>query len=74
MIDRRLFINFDWKLLGLVVMIVAIGIVNISSASASYQVTGTPYYLKQLYWTVGGMMLVAAVCSIDYHLFEDVAY
>ena len=74
MIDRRLFTNFDWKLLGLVVTIVTIGIINISSASASYQMTSTPYYLKQIYWTVGGVILVAAVCSIDYHLFEDVAY
>ncbi|HEX9024811.1 MAG TPA: rod shape-determining protein RodA [Geobacteraceae bacterium] len=74
MIDRRLFTNFDWALYGLVILISGIGVVNIYSASASYKLAGAPFYLKQAYWILGGLLLVVAICSIDYHLLEDVAY
>jgi len=74
MIDRRLFTNFDWTLLVIVLLISAIGIVNIYSASASYSLSGVSYYLKQIYWIVAGLSLVVLVCSVDYHLLEDVAY
>ena len=73
LIDRRLFTNFDWTLLGLTLVIAAIGVVNIFSATASYNVSGTPYYLKQLYWISTGLILVVAVCGIDYHLLDDIA-
>lgn len=74
MIDRRLLANFDWRLFGLVLLIVLLGVVNIYSASASYKLSGTPYYLKQLYWFIMGSLLIAVVCSIDYHMLEDAAY
>ena len=74
MIDRRLFTNFDWALFGVMLAIAAIGVVNIYSASASYKLTGSPYYLKQLYWIGAGLGLVVLVCSIDYHILEDLAY
>lgn len=74
MIDRRLLTSFDWTLLGLVLVISAIGVLNIFSATASYTIVGTSYYLKQFYWILTGLFLVLAVCSIDYHLLDDVAY
>ncbi|BBA70573.1 rod shape-determining protein RodA [Geobacter sulfurreducens] len=74
MIDRRLITNFDWMLLGLVLLICAVGVVNIYSASSSYVLSGTPYYLKQMSWILVGLAIMLLVCSIDYHLLEDVAY
>lgn len=74
MIDRRLLTNFDWKLLLMVLLIAAVGVMNIYSASASYKVVGTPYAVKQIYWVSAGMMLAVLSCSIDYHLLEDLAY
>lgn len=74
MIDRRLVANFDWKFLGLVACIVGIGIVNIYSASATYKLSGLPFYIKQGYWFCAGIFLVMVVCSIDYHMLEDAAY
>ncbi len=74
MIDRRLFINFDWGFLLLVLLIAGIGVMNISSATASYTMQDTSYALKQIYWILIGLFIVVQVCSIDYHLFEDVAY
>ena len=74
MIDRRLFTNFDWTLYGLVALISFIGVVNIYSASASYQQIGTPFFIKQVYWIAAGLALSGLVCSIDYHILEDMAY
>jgi rod shape determining protein RodA len=55
-------------------MITAVGIVNIYSASASYRIAGTPFALKQFYWTVIGIGLILTICSVDYHILEDVSY
>ena len=74
MIDRRLLTNFDWKIFLLILLITAVGILNIYSASASYRVVGTPYAVKQIYWMIIGSGLVLMVCSVDYHLLEDVSY
>ena len=74
MIDRRLFTNFDWGFLFLVLLIAGIGVVNIASATASYTSQDTSYAIKQIYWILIGLFIVIQVCSIDYHLFADVAY
>ncbi|HEX2768619.1 MAG TPA: rod shape-determining protein RodA [Geobacteraceae bacterium] len=74
MIDRRLLTNFDWTLYGLVVLISAMGVINIYSASASYKLIGTPFFIKQIYWILAGLFLPVMVCSIDYHILEDIAY
>lgn len=74
MIDRRLFTNFDWTLCWLVALIAVIGVFNIYSASASYKMIGTPFFIKQIYWISAGLFLSLIVCSIDYHILEDIAY
>ena len=74
MIDRRLFSNVDWVLLGLILAIAGIGIVNIHSASVPYKIMGTSYEIKQLYWLMAGMGLVTVLCSVDYHVLEDLSY
>lgn len=74
MIDRRLLTNFDWRILLLISAICALGILNIYSASASYNTAGASYPLKQFYWLLIGYFLVVVTCSIDYHILEDLAY
>lgn len=74
MIDRRLFTNFDWTLFVLTLLIAAVGVVNIYSATASYKLIGTPYFIRQGYWILFGFFLIMVVCSIDYHLLEDISY
>ncbi len=74
MIDRRLITNFDWGFLFLVLLIAGIGVVNISSATASYAMQDTPYAVRQIYWILIGICIAIMVCSIDYHLFQDMAY
>jgi rod shape determining protein RodA len=73
-IDRRLFTSFDWVFFGLVMFLAAIGIMNIYSASASYSTTGLPFYLKQVSWGTGSLFIMLLVCSIDYHVLEDLSF
>jgi len=74
MIDRRLLTNFDWILAGLVVIVCLLGILNIYSATHSYKIVGAAYFTKQFYWMLTGMAISLLVCSIDYHLLEDLSY
>src|SRR6185369_2555942 len=74
MIDRRLLTNIDWILAGLVVTVCLLGILNIYSATTPYKIVGTAYYIKQIYWMLAGMVISLLVCSLDYHILEDLSY
>lgn len=74
MIDRRLLTNFDWILAGLVVTVCLLGILNIYSATTPYKIIGSAYYVKQFYWLLVGITISLLVCSLDYHLLEDLSY
>jgi rod shape determining protein RodA len=72
MFDRRLVVNFDWVLLLTVLLLAAIGIVNLYSATASWQ-AATPIYMKQLLWLGGGVMILMIICLFDYRHLEHYA-
>ncbi len=59
----------DWLL-----TVCLLGILNIYSATTPYKVIGTAYYIKQFYWMLVGMIISLAVCSLDYHILEDLSY
>lgn len=73
MFDRRLLFNFEWVLLLTVVALAGIGIVNLYSATASWQVTALPIYLKQSLWLLGGLGLALLICCFDYRHLEHFA-
>jgi len=70
MFDRRLVTHFDWILLLLVVLVAALGVVNLYSATASWGDVGTPIYLKQLLWLGLGLIVVTGFCLFDYRHLE----
>jgi rod shape determining protein RodA len=73
--DRRLFFNFDWVLLVLVLFICVLGILNIYSAGFSLTDERLKYlYLKQLQWTGIGLLFMALAFSIDYRILTRHAY
>jgi rod shape determining protein RodA len=74
MIDRRLFIHFDWTLLGLVLILASIGIVNLYSITSHWEVSGTPVYLKQTLWLLIGLVLMITVAFVEYRFYSDFAY
>ena len=74
MIDRRLVTNFDWLLLGLLFLLAAAGVVNLYSAASSFTKTGTPVYLKQLYYFGIGLGVMLTVAMVGYHRLASLAY
>jgi rod shape determining protein RodA len=67
-VDRRLFVNFDWILLILVLLIICIGLLNLYSAGHNLTyISGKPPYVKQVYWILTGLVLMVVFASIDYH-------
>lgn len=73
MFDRRLVVNFDWILLLTVCALAGVGILNLISATASWQLNSTPIYMKQLVWLGGGLILVLLICCFDYRHLEHFA-
>ena len=72
--DRRIFQNFDWTLIALVLSICAIGIMNIYSTGYSLSDHSSPLYLKQLQWILFGMVLMVITFLIDYRAINQAAY
>jgi len=70
MFDRRLLTHFDWVLLLLVCLIAAIGILNLYSATSSWEAGVTPVYVKQFYWLGIGLGIALALCIFDYRHLE----
>ncbi|MBF0528173.1 MAG: rod shape-determining protein RodA [Deltaproteobacteria bacterium] len=75
MFDRRLLENFDWIFLLLVLALNTLGIVNLYSASLGAETGGTPVYLKQFFWMLGGLLIMTIIIFFDYHFLKKfVAY
>jgi rod shape determining protein RodA len=75
MFDRRLVQNFDWLLLALVLIIAAMGIVNLYSAGYNRTPQGSsPVYLKQVYWLAVGLAVMCLTLFYDYRHLAKLAY
>lgn len=74
MIDRRLFVHFDWNLLSLTLAIGIIGLLNLYSITSNTEIVGNPLYLKQIAWFIFGLLVMIIVAFIDYRYYSDLAY
>jgi len=72
--DRRIFHYFDWVLLAFVLLVCAMGILNIYSTGFSAVEGQTPFYLKQLQWIVLGLISMMLVFFVDYRVIIHYAY
>jgi rod shape determining protein RodA len=64
-VDRRFFMNFDWVLLTLLLLVCGMAFLNLYSAS--YPPTGgVPPYLKQAYLLLMGVAGIIFLISFDY--------
>ena len=73
MFDRRLVQNFDYLFLGLVLLIAAMGLVNLYSAGFN-RGEGTPLYIRQMYWLAVGLGLMVLTLFYDYRHLEKLGY
>ncbi len=71
-IDRRLIQNFDWALLGLIVVLLAMGIVNLNSAT--HTEVGLSADLRRQLLAIGvGSVAFLLTVAIDYRHYERLA-
>src|ERR1700722_15701678 len=59
------FRDFDWPLLGMVLILCTISIFEIYSATLHTKYVG--FHTKQLYWILGGIVVMFVISKIDYH-------
>ncbi|MBN2032291.1 MAG: rod shape-determining protein RodA [Deltaproteobacteria bacterium] len=75
MFDRRLVQNFDWTLLLLLLLISAVSLINLYSATYPIRgAGGAQIFVKQIYWFLMGFMVLLAMTTFDYHHLERLAY
>jgi rod shape determining protein RodA len=75
MFDRRLLQNFDWVLLALLILIGAMSVLNLYSATLPIRdAGGTQILMKQIYWFLMGFALLMMITIVDYHLLETLAW
>ena len=74
-IDRRLFVNFDWVLPSLVLLICCAGLLNLYSIGYNLpDADDVPSYVRQGYWILIGFMMMIMVLAVDYHFIVRYAY
>jgi rod shape determining protein RodA len=68
-IDRRLLLNIDWVLVVAALILAAVGIVTIRSAT--FEGTGASLYLKQAYLVGAGVAVLVLTLALDYRRLAD---
>ena len=63
------FRDFDWLLLVFVLLVCALGVVEIRSATAHTKFAGA--HIKQLYWIAGGLMGMFLMSLVNYQVLLD---
>ena len=76
-IDRRLITHFDWALAGLALLLFALGVVNLYSASGFRMEEGftfSSFYRRQIYWGMIGLAGMIAFLLFDYRHLRMLAW
>jgi rod shape determining protein RodA len=63
------FRDFDWGLLGIVLLLCVISVLEIYSATLHTKYTG--FHTKQMYWIAAGLTAMFVFAKIDYHKLID---
>jgi len=65
------FRDFDWVLLGFILLICALGVVEIYSATRNTKFEDAQLHVKQIYWIIGGMVVMFIVSLVNYQAILD---
>jgi rod shape determining protein RodA len=63
------FRDFDWPLLGVVLVLCVLSVFEIYSATLHTKYTG--FHTKQIFWIIGGLIAMFLFAKIDYHKLID---
>lgn len=75
MFDRRLLTNFNWPLFLVALGLAAVGLVNLYSATSTFDAhSQVAYFHAQLIWSGIGLIGLLIVTSIHYRHFEPLGY
>jgi len=75
MFDRRLIQNFDWVLLLLLILMAAISVLNLYSATYPIRnMGGSQIFVKQIYWFSIGIAVFFLMTTFNYFVLERLAY
>ncbi len=69
---RVAFRDFDWALLGVALLICALGVAEIYSASANTKFAGV--HVRQVYWVLAGVAMLFLVSRINYQVLLENAH
>ncbi len=64
--------DFDWPLLGMVLALCTVSVFEIYSATLHTKYSG--FHTKQLYWILGGIVVMFVMSKIDYHRLLDIVW
>ena len=64
--------DFDWPLLGMVLALCTVSVFEIYSATLHTKFAG--FHTKQLYWILGGIVVMFVMSKIDYHRLLDIIW
>ena len=61
--------DFDWLLLTFILLICALGVMEIHSATQHTKFAGS--HLRQIYWILGGMGAMFLISAVNYQVLLD---
>lgn len=67
-LDRQLIKNFDWVMVVAVLLIAAMALINLYSATYAGRVAGTPVFIRQLFFFLAGFSFIIIIHLFDYRL------
>lgn len=71
--SRKFLYLFPWSLLGLVLLLLAMGLVNLYSASASAEGNVSVYFRSQLQWSTIGLSAMVLLLTFHYRRLMNIA-
>lgn len=75
MLDRRVVTHFNWPLMLLILLLAAIGLANLNSATATFDLKSqTTLFRAQILWSAIGFGALLFIIAIHYRHYRDMAY
>ncbi len=75
MFDRRLITHFNWSLLGVTLFLAITGLINLRSATSSFDLQSqNALFHAQFVWSAIGLLALVIIISIHYRHYQHLAY
>lgn len=72
--DKRLVTHFNWPLLGVVLVLACAGLVNLHSATSSFDASDAGFFKAQLLWSFVGLVTAFFIVTVHYKFLLSQSY